>query len=229
MTTIIDSELGEIAVLRSSRSTRIRVRVTPNGKLRASVPPYVPLFLIRRFVKQSRDQLKQLLRQATPKVIWHDGMQIGKSHRLLVRQGAHFSLTRQGQQLIVTLSPKQTLDEPQVVEKLRPAIADLLRKEAKSYLPRRLAFLAQQYNCHYERVHFSHASSRWGSCSSSGTISLNIALMKLHLTLIDYVLIHELAHTKEMNHSKSFWKLVAQADPQYKLHVRALKHETPVL
>lgn len=205
------------------------MRVTPSGQLRASVPPYVPLFVVRRFIKQSRPQLAQLLKQAAPKVDWHDGMQLGKSHTLLVRPSQRFELTNRGQQLIVSLPPQRTLSDPLVIRRLRPAITELLRKEAKAYLPRRLAFLAKQYGCHYDRVHFSHASSRWGSCSSSGTISLNIALMKLPFTLIDYVLIHELAHTKEMNHSRAFWQLVALADPQYKLHVRLLKHETPTI
>lgn len=137
------------------------------------------------------------------------------------------SAKRHGQQIIASLSPDDQLRDPHVVRIIRDAVIDALRLEAKSYLPKRLAFLASSGGFTYQKVRFSHASGRWGSCSSNGTISLNIALMKLPFELIDYVLIHELSHTVEMNHSSEFWSLVENADPQYKVHRRELKKQTP--
>ncbi|HEY6906360.1 MAG TPA: M48 family metallopeptidase, partial [Ignavibacteriaceae bacterium] len=64
---------------------------------------------------------------------------------------------------------------------------------------------------------------RWGSCSASGNISLNYKLMKYRKELIDYVIIHELCHLKEMNHSKKFWKLVEGLVTEYKSLKRELK------
>ena len=156
-------------------------------------------------------------------------MTIGKSHFLIVRPSAtdQVAVSRHGQQIIVQLPDEQTLDDPVVVSAVREVVITALRREAKSYLPKRLQFLATKYGFSYQKVRFSHASGRWGSCSRNGTICLNIALMKLPFELIDYVLIHELSHTKQMNHSSDFWDLVAIGDPQYKLHKRALKNETP--
>lgn len=227
MPSVQDEEFGTIAVRRSAKATQVKLRVAPDGTLKASMPVYAPLFLLKRLVKASRPQLRSMLEQARPVTNYHDGQQIGKSHTLLVRPAAALSVVRNKQHIIVNLPAGKTLGDPGVVKAIREVAIVALRVEAKSYLPKRLAYVAQQYGFNYEKVRFSHASSRWGSCSSNGTISLNIALMKLPFELIDYVIIHELAHTRQMNHSDAFWKLVAVGDPLYKQHRKLLKAEAP--
>ncbi|MFZ2126409.1 MAG: SprT family zinc-dependent metalloprotease [Candidatus Microsaccharimonas sp.] len=227
MPIIQDEEFGKITIRRSARASQVRLRVAPDGTLRASLPLYAPTFLVKRLIKSSRQELRNLLSQSQPKTTYLDGMQIGKSHYLTIRPGAKLSTTRRGQQITVNLPPNLSLEDSQVVRVIRDGVIAALRIEAKSYLPKRLAFLAQKYDFQYEKVRFSHASGRWGSCSSQGTISLNIALMKLPFELIDYVIIHELAHTRHMNHSAAFWELVSVGDPLYVQHRRALKQEAP--
>ncbi len=228
MPTINDEEFGAITVRRSARATQVRLRVAPDGTLRASMPVYAPLFLLKRLVKSSRPQLRKMLSQSQPESSYSDGQQIGKSHTLIVKRGApKLAATRNKQHIIVDLPDDRSLNDPEVVRKVRDASLIALRVEAKSYLPKRLQYLANQLGFSYNKVRFSHASSRWGSCSSEKTISLNIALMKLPFELIDYVLIHELAHTVELNHSEEFWNLVAVGDPLYKQHRKLLKEEAP--
>ncbi|MGV9001845.1 MAG: M48 family metallopeptidase [Candidatus Saccharimonadaceae bacterium] len=227
MPTITDEEFGVITVRRSARATQVRLRVAPDGKLRASMPVYAPLFLLKRLVKASRPQLRKMLEQSQPSEQYIDGQQVGKSHTLIVRDGARVSVTRSKQHIVVSLPANKTLADPEVIRKIRDVSIAALRLEAKSYLPKRLQYLADQYGFRYEKVRFSHASSRWGSCSTTGTISLNIALMKLPFELIDYVLIHELAHTVQMNHSQDFWRLVEKGDFNYRQHRRTLKGEAP--
>lgn len=192
---------------------------------------YAPIFLVKRLIKSSRSELREIVAKSQPEINYENGMQIGKSHTLVVRQktSGELSADIHGQRIILNLPEDLSLDDLEVQQTLRDAVIKALRREAKSYLPRRLKFLAENHGYEYEKVRFSHASSRWGSCSSNGTISLNIALMKLPFELIDYVLLHELAHTKEMNHSQSFWSLVEAADPNYKAHRRTLKdHSTAI-
>jgi predicted metal-dependent hydrolase len=227
MPIIQDEEFGKITIRRSARASQVRLRVAPDGTLRASLPLYAPTFLVKRLIKSSRQELRDLLHQSQPQTTYTDGMQIGKSHYLTVRPGLRLEASRRGQQIIVSLPEDQSLNDASVVRIIRDAVISALRVEAKSYLPKRLSFLAEKYGLTYEKVRFSHASGRWGSCSSMGTISLNIALMKLPFELIDYVIIHELAHTRHMNHSPEFWQLVEGGDPDYKLHRRAIKLEAP--
>ncbi|MDR3340914.1 MAG: M48 family metallopeptidase [Candidatus Symbiothrix sp.] len=83
-----------------------------------------------------------------------------------------------------------------------------LRKQAQAYLPSKLAELAKLHRFEYQSVKIRKSRTRWGSCSSRGTISLSLYLLLLPYYLIEYVLLHELCHTVRMNHSPAFWELL---------------------
>jgi predicted metal-dependent hydrolase len=91
-----------------------------------------------------------------------------------------------------------------------------LRLKAKLSLTPRVEALATEHGFKYSKLRFSTASTRWGSCSNKGTISLNIALVNLPDRLIDYVILHELSHTVHMNHSKKFWEHLEYVCPSSK-------------
>ncbi|MBR3139023.1 M48 family metallopeptidase [Candidatus Saccharibacteria bacterium] len=103
----------------------------------------------------------------------------------------------------------------------------ILMKKAKEYLPYRLEYFAKLYGYSYNKCRLSHANTRWGSCSSNKTISLNIGLMKLPVNLRDYVILHELAHLNHMDHSRAFWNEVKEHDHNYKNHEKKLKLFNP--
>ena len=99
----------------------------------------------------------------------------------------------------------------QRTDQLPPDIDEVaLRKKAQSLLPARLASLAESHGFKYTNVKIRKNKTRWGSCSSKGTINLSIYLMLLPDHLIEYVLLHELCHTVQMNHSPAFWALLNQ-------------------
>lgn len=112
-------------------------------------------------------------------------------------------------------------------QRARDTQIKILTKKAHQYLPYRLDFWAQKFGYSYSGVRLSHANTRWGSRSSSGTISLNIGLMKVPEPLRDYVIIHELAHINHMDHSAAFWHEVGEHDPSYKRHRDLLKKYSP--
>ncbi len=103
----------------------------------------------------------------------------------------------------------------------------ILMKKAREYLPYRLEYFAKLYGYSYNKCRLSHANTRWGSCSSNRTISLNIGLMKLPSVLRDYVILHELAHLNHMDHSRAFWEEVGEHDRNYKNHEKKLKMFNP--
>lgn len=105
-------------------------------------------------------------------------------------------LLREQQAYTTTLSQRPDCDE-----------ADL-RQQALIHLPTRLHNLAAKHGFVYHKVRISNSRGRWGSCSSKKSINLSLYLMTLPPHLIDYVLLHELCHTKEMNHGPAFWELM---------------------
>jgi len=121
---------------------------------------------------------------------------------------------------------KLPINDPST-QRARDAKKKILMRKAREYLPYRLEYHAKLYGYSYERCRLTHANTRWGSCSTNRTISLNIGLMNVPEKLRDYVIIHELAHLNHMDHSDAFWAEVASHDPHYKDHRRRLKHFSP--
>lgn len=102
-----------------------------------------------------------------------------------------------------------------------------LRSEARRWFAERLALHAPIVGVRHSAFALSSATTRWGSCSSSGTIRLNWRLIHFPLDVIDYVVIHELAHLREMNHSPRFWAVVESVMPSYRLARETLKRPAP--
>lgn len=97
-------------------------------------------------------------------------------------------------------------------KKIKPEI----RKKAFDLVCARLEYFNQFYNLKYNKVSIRNQKTRWGSCSSRGNLSFNVKILFLSPELQDYLIVHELCHLKEFNHSKRFWDLVEKQIPNYK-------------
>lgn len=109
------------------------------------------------------------------------------------------------------------------------ALQQALQAEARQCFAERLALYAAQLGVELPPLRLSSARTRWGSCSSRGVISLNWRLIHLPLELVDYVVAHELAHLKEMNHSPRFWAVVATLCPDWQARRLALRRQAATL
>lgn len=124
---------------------------------------------------------------------------------------------------IVYFYYNEDISAPQIQKALKDAHNKALRIEAKNYLIQRLDFLSKKFGFNYQKVALRNQKTRFGSCSYCNNINLNINLMNYDFDVIDYVLIHELVHTKIKNHSADFWKEVEKYCPNYKALRRNLK------
>lgn len=98
-----------------------------------------------------------------------------------------------------------------------------LTAQARNEIPGRVKYFAEQMQVSYGRICIRHQKTRWGSCSSKGNLNFNCMLMAMPKEIQDYVIVHELCHRKEMNHSEEFWKEVEAVLPDYRVRKKWLR------
>lgn len=230
--TLDDAEFGSIVIKRHAKARYVRLRMKEDGTLSVTLPRFAGIRSAQELVESSRAEIRKWRAKYVRKAsVFHDGDRIGQSHtiKFIPVKRTTSVVTTHG--LTITVEYPETLfhTDAKVQKAAKPHLEKALQKEARAYLPRRLKYLAETYGFRYARVRYGTQKGRWGSCSSRGTISLNVGLMLLDPELIDYVLIHELCHTKQMNHSANFWSLVESCIPDYKARRKVLKAEHPSL
>lgn len=120
-----------------------------------------------------------------------------------------YLLSLKNNELIVFVPPKAEIAHPEVQQKIRNGVLQIMRMEAKRVLPEKTDALAKRFGLKYEQVKINSSRARWGSCSARKSINLSLYLLFLPQAYMEYVILHELAHTVEMNHSPRFWKLLS--------------------
>ena len=118
------------------------------------------------------------------------------------------------------IEKKLSTTRPSLID---PSKIDKYKADAKSYIPRRVEELAQKFGLEYKSVKITSAKTRWGSCSSNKSLNFTYRLILTPKAVIDYVIIHELAHTVYMNHSQDFRWLVKTMMSDYKNYEKYLK------
>ena len=125
------------------------------------------------------------------------------------------------QKHIEMLREKQA--EAEDVKKLTAEEIKTLAEQALKLIPQRVEYFARQVGVTYGRITIRNQKTRWGSCSRKGNLNFNCLLMLAPTEILDYVVVHELCHRKEMNHSKAFWTEVEKVLPDYRQSVQWLK------
>ncbi len=219
MTLWTDREVGVAWNVRiSRRARRMSMRVFPGGRVEVVVPQGVGLPAVERFVARHRDwaerRSKELL-QLAPKAAERQPQAV--ELRLLDRlwsieyvPGRRVRTEQVGASMLRVHAPAVT------DRYASQALVPWLTRLASHELSHRLRPLATEVGIDYSRMTVRRQRTRWGSCSTRGTISLNVCLLFQRPEVVRYLMIHELCHRRHMNHSKRFWSLVSSLEPGWK-------------
>ena len=236
-----DIRLGEHLVayeLRRARRRSIGFVVGVDG-LSVSAPRWVGVGEVEAalrakaawILRKLHEQRERAQRLAAARVDWRDGSTIpflGETVILVLDPRATGAMLR-GADDTLPWVPRLTLHLglPQAAapEQIRDTVQSWLQRQARRVFEERCALFAGRLGVRMRRLSLSSASTRWGSASADGSIRLNWRLVHFGLPVIDYVVTHELAHLREMNHSAAFWEVVRQALPDFEAARGALRHE----
>jgi predicted metal-dependent hydrolase len=207
-----DKDFGTISVKVNAKARNLIFRLLPGG-LKVTVPPGCTQSYLLSIIEKHRASLIQKMAKSRPVHVLDENFQL-QTHRFSVKifrtDRADFYFSRKEGVLHIACPHHTDFARTPVRELLVNGIERYLKADAKAFLPQRLKQLAEQHGLNYSEVKINSSKSRWGSCSTRKSINLSFYLMLLPAHLIDYVLLHELTHTLEMNHSPRFWARLDQ-------------------
>jgi predicted metal-dependent hydrolase len=222
-----DAEVGVAWNVRiSRRARRMSMRVFPGGRVEVVVPPGAGVPAIERFVARHRawaERHSRELLRLTPRAADRRPQEI--ELRLLGRRWSVEYATGRRVRAEEVADDRLRLHAPTATDRhASQALVPWLTRLAQRELAGRLQPLSRELGIDYARLSVRRQRTRWGSCSTRGTISLNVCLMFQRPEVVRYLMIHELCHRRHMNHSRRYWSLVASFEPGWKpLDVELLK------
>ena len=207
---IHDNDLGTILLRTTPRATRYTLKIS-KGMITATMPVGGDERRMLAFIEENRQKLLAALKKhpACPLLDETTTLQATTFKlEIFCTDRTNYYMTLKDGILRIACPSGTRFESEKVQQLLKDLLEKALRHEAKRLLPDRLMALAAKHNFTCTGVRIMNSKGRWGSCSTRRTINLSLSLMLLPWHLIDYVLLHELCHTIEMNHSDRFWKLL---------------------
>ena len=209
-----------LQMIRHPRARRYLLRLRADGTARVTIPRGGTPAEARQFAERNRHWLEEQFQRLQARPLqpagWKAGSEIWFRGELVRIEYLGLGQIRFG---------GETLCVPDTAADWRPAIEKHLRQLAARELPPRVLAGAARHQLSVQRVAVRNQKSRWGSCSRHGTISLNWRLIQTPDFVRDYIILHELAHLRQMNHSPEFWQEVERLCPDYRAAERWLKEQ----
>ena len=223
----------EIKLKKSFKAKNISIKIKPFEGVLVTVPMLVSFKLAEDFVKTKIKWINKNLNKVQKQEQSYTFFSANNSFKTrshlvnitsteLSKNTVHIENTN----VKVLISKKLSISSEENQLYIRNIILEIWKKEAKEYLPKRVKALAIDHDFNYQKLTIKNTKSRWGSCSFDNNINLSLHLMRISNELIDYVILHELVHTKVKNHSSKFWETLEKHCPNSKILDKELKKYT---
>ncbi len=214
----------EYRLRKSRRAKHLQLKICPQEGLEIVIPYRYGYYNLDNLLLTHRPWIEKKLK------IYHNKVQLSAGIptqiqllmsdeiwrvELVPAMGRTKIITRPDSTIILMGNIENTLECQTILKKW-------LRKKAQTLLIPMLETVAREIDLSFQKISIREQKTRWGSCDSNGNISLNSKLIFLPRPLVRYIMIHELCHTRHLNHSKRFWALVAKFDPNYAQHRREI-------
>lgn len=223
------AEFGKVHITKRRGAKNVRLSIAAGGEIRVTIPAWTSYALGLEYIESQAAWLRTHAPAPRQPLIY--GQRVGKTHRLVFSTGAvdKASSRINDDEVRVVRPHGMAVTHPDVQETARKACIRALRSEAEAILPKRLREIADAHGFTYSSVQIKQLRGRWGSCDAHKSIVFNLYLMQLPWKLIDYVILHELVHTKFLHHGADFWNEFLRCEKHAKDYRKYIKHFKPVL
>ena len=206
----LEKETIPYSLIYSNKARYLRIQIKIKGEIEVILPPGFQVADAESVMQQKHSWIKkrlELIKRTENRfyLLGHE-IKVTQNYDLFIKR---HKISIKDHHLKI-ISPSGAIEDTVTIYNT------WLRKLAKKSLIARVHTIADNLNFEIGRISIRGQKTRWGSCSKTGNLSFNYNLLKFRKEVVDYVIIHELCHLKQMNHSEKFWKLVAGFSPNYK-------------
>ncbi len=218
-------EIGEVTFFQHKKSRSIRIHIN-GSKVKVTYPYSVPLMVAKQYLLTKKTWILAHKKQTQT---FSSGDLIGKSHKLIIHKSSNSSIRSKitKDEIQIYLPDNESQDSSKTQDFISKKVESVLKTQSEELITPRLSDITYENGLEYRSVLYKKLKRRWGSCDTHKNLVFNIYLVQLPWELIEYVIAHELAHTKQLNHSADFWDEVSKIEPNYKIYRKALKDHPP--
>jgi predicted metal-dependent hydrolase len=209
---LLIQDIGSVEFRKYKLSKKIKIIVKTNSAVKVTLPYNVSYSDAVNFVSEKREWILSHLQNFKEKqqnnyILNPEVINITKTHDLILNKNnrQNFYISVKNKKIAISYPENISVSDIRLQKVINKGVEIALKKETVDYIPQRIKYLAEKNLIFFNQLKINSAKSKWGSCTYQNNINISLHIMRLPNHLIDYVLLHELAHVKVKNHSKNFW------------------------